>query len=61
MKEKKDGEYRFNSIDYIIFISETHEINGNPVVIILEGSNVTSSPPEINEYLNYIAHRVVWI
>ncbi|EDQ1139349.1 hypothetical protein BZZ94_003785, partial [Salmonella enterica subsp. enterica serovar Agbeni] len=56
MKEKKDGEYRFNSIDYIIFISETHEINGNPVVIILEGSNAAKNPAEINEYLNYIAN-----
>ncbi|HBU1479487.1 TPA: hypothetical protein MCR69_005485, partial [Klebsiella pneumoniae] len=31
-------------------------INGNPVVIILEGSNAAKNPAEINEYLNYIAN-----
>lgn len=56
MKEKKDDDFRFNTIDYIIFISETHEINGNPVVIILEGPNAAKNPAEINEYLNYIAN-----
>jgi hypothetical protein len=54
MQEKKGGNYRFNNIDYIIFISETHQYKGVPVIITIEGAGAQKHQNETSEYIDYI-------
>jgi hypothetical protein len=54
MSEKNGSELRFNNIDYIIFVSETHLIRGVPSVVILEGAGANNYPEETSSYINYI-------
>ncbi len=56
LNEKKGTGLRFNNIDYIIFVSETHLIRGVPSVVILEGMKANSYPEETSSYINYIVN-----
>lgn len=56
LKEKRDGSPRFNNIDYVIFVSETHNIKGMPVIVVIEGANAASKSAEISEYIDYLIY-----
>lgn len=56
MREKKGENYRFNNIDYIIFISETHQYKGVPGIITIEGAGAQKHPKETSEYIDYIVN-----
>lgn len=56
LKETKDGLPRFANVDYVMFISETHNVKGLPIIIVLEGINVSTNNPEISDYVDYLVH-----
>lgn len=56
LREKKGGDCRFKNIDYIIFISETHNYKGVPCILVIEGEKVSELPNEISEYINYVVN-----
>lgn len=53
-EKKKTEDYRFNRIQYIIFISETHTYKGIPVLLRIEGPTTPDNDVNINEYLDYL-------
>jgi hypothetical protein len=56
LKELKGETSRFNNIDYVVFISETHTFKGLPIVITIEGHGAMSKPPVVSEYLDYLLY-----
>ncbi len=54
LKEQNNGRLRFNNIDYVIFVSETHHIKGIPCVIVIEGAGATLAPSSISSYIDYL-------
>ena len=54
-EENKSGGYRFNRIQYVILISETHKYKGEiPLILIIEGPTVPKNDDSINNYLDYL-------
>lgn len=56
LKETKNGNPRFPQIDYVIFISETHNVEGIPIIVVLEGANASENSSAISEYIDYLIH-----
>jgi len=56
MLEKRGFAPRFKNIDYIIFVSETHQYKGVPCIVIIEGERANYFPTEVKEYIDYIVN-----
>lgn len=56
LNEKRDDFPRFKNIDYVIFVSETHNVKGVPVIVVIEGAYASSKSSEISEYIDYLIH-----
>lgn len=56
LKETNNGSSRFPKIDYVIFISETHNIGGVPLIVVIEGINSSKFSSEISDYIDYLIH-----
>ncbi|WCN14011.1 hypothetical protein GV054_13890 [Marinomonas mediterranea] len=56
LKETRNGSPRFNNIDYVIYVSETHNVKGMPVIIVIEGANTVRKSSEISDYIDYLIH-----
>ncbi|MBU3020159.1 hypothetical protein KO519_21015 [Paraglaciecola agarilytica] len=54
LREKNSDGPRFSNINYVVFISETHNLKGRPVVQIIEGSN--ASHTSSLDYIKYLIH-----
>jgi hypothetical protein len=52
-EKNKTDNYRFNRIQYVIFISETHTYKGIPILLRIEGPTAPENAVNINEYLDY--------
>ena len=53
LQSKENGVQRFDSIDMVIVISETHLLrDSNPIILQVEGKN--ELPEDIAEYLRYV-------
>jgi hypothetical protein len=57
LREKKHSdEFRFNRIQYVILISETHQFKGKvPLLLRIEGPTAKNEGV-VNEYLDYLSH-----
>ena len=56
-EKRKSGEYRFNRIQYVILISETHKFKGKiPLILIIEGPTALKNNNSVNEYLDYLIY-----
>lgn len=56
IREIKGDDCRFKNIDYIIYISETHNYKSVPCILIIEGKRVSELPAEVSEYINYVVN-----
>lgn len=56
LKERRDGKPRFNNINYVIFISETHLFKGLPSVIVIKGVGASSASQNISDYIDYLVN-----
>ena len=56
-EKNKSGEYRFDRIQYVIFISETHKYKGEiPLILVIEGPTAPQSNKSINDYFDYLIY-----
>ena len=54
-EKTKSGEYRFDRIQLVILISETHKYKGKiPLILVIEGPTVDQSNQGVNDYLDYL-------
>ena len=56
LREETMGDLRFRNIDHVIYISETHHINGATVSLIIEGKSAKRFGNNVNEYFDYLLH-----
>ena len=56
-EKTKSGDYRFNRIQYVILISETHKYKDEiPLILIIEGPIIPKDNDGVNSYLDYLVY-----
>jgi hypothetical protein len=56
-EKDKSGKYRFDRIQYVIFISETHKYKGEiPLILVIEGPTAPQNNKSINDYFEYLIY-----
>lgn len=56
LNETRNGTLRFPKIDYVIFISETHNLEGIPIIVVIKGANASTHSSATSEYIDYLVH-----
>lgn len=55
--EKLDsGGFRFNRINYVVLVSETHNFQGKlPLILTIEGPSIAENKDTVSDYLQYLS------
>jgi hypothetical protein len=56
LEKINSGEFRFNRVNYVVLISETHNFKGKmPLILTIEGPSISENKDIVSEYLQYLS------